>query len=204
MSGGDRTAIHDEQKDTLHRQAQAAGCRPVLEAAGVLRDVVAVPNGRRPADILLNRTAGIRTARGRPLSKIAIDVGVVCPQAPLHRSAAAARSGGAATEYTETKRNHNDTARLYEEAGVDYQPIVLETLGVMSAEACRTIRSINALVAENTDTSSQEVATRLWQRMSFDLQRSLHKAFTKRACNQRSIESRSQAYSFLNAAPYGG
>ena len=121
----------------------------------------------------------------------------MCPQAPTHRTAAAARSAGAAVEYTGTKRQHNDTDRLCEEGGVDYQPIVFDTFGAMTEEACETIRSINARVAENTHTSVHEVATRFWQRMSFDLQRSLHRAFVKRAGNPPMVAARSNAYAFL-------
>ena len=43
-------------------------------------------------------------------------------------------------------------------------------------------RRINVALAENTDTSETEVATLFWQRISIDIQRSAHRAFSRRVC----------------------
>ena len=64
--------------------------------------------------------------------------------------------------------------------GLDYQPIILESVGGFAPEAINTLSSINRLVADNTDTPIQEVAGRFWQRVSMDLQRANHRAFRRR------------------------
>ena len=64
--------------------------------------------------------------------------------------------------------------------GVDYQPIVWETTGGIAEEGRETIKSLNRLVAVNTNTPLAEVAHRFWQRTSVDLQKASHRAFAKR------------------------
>ena len=63
---------------------------------------------------------------------------------------------------------------------LDYQPLVIETLGAMAPAACQTLRSLNRLVADNTETPIAEVARRFWQRMSIDLQRAMRRAYVRR------------------------
>jgi len=58
--------------------------------------------------------------------------------------------------------------------------MIFESLGGVSGEAERVIKSLNKAVAENTDTSESEVATLFWQRLSIDIQRSGHRAFARR------------------------
>ena len=58
--------------------------------------------------------------------------------------------------------------------------MIFESLGGVSEEAVRVIKSLNKAVAENTDTSESEVATLFWQRLSIDIQRSSHRAFSRR------------------------
>ena len=114
------------------------------------------------------------------LPKIGIDVGIVNPQAAAHLHDSAERSLAAAEGYTITKREFNDTDRKCEQAGIDYQPIVIESFGAMTMQASITIHSLHQLVADNTNTPVQEVARRFWQRTSIDMQRSLHRAFARR------------------------
>jgi len=111
---------------------------------------------------------------------VALDVGVVCPQAPSHLSSAVAERLGAAEEYVRTKCGRNDTEMRCRRAGVVFQPMIFESLGGVSGEAERVIKSLNKAVAENTDTSESEVATLFWQRLSIDIQRSGHRAFARR------------------------
>ena len=59
--------------------------------------------------------------------------------------------------------------------------MVFESLGGVSSEAERVIKCINKAVAENSETSESEVATHFWYRLSIDLQRSAHRAFSRRA-----------------------
>jgi len=58
--------------------------------------------------------------------------------------------------------------------------MIFESLGGVSGEAERVIKSLNKAVAENTDTSETEVATHFWHRLSIDIQRSGHRAFSRR------------------------
>ena len=135
----------------------------------------------RPADVLLCRGQDVRVgvaARGD--GRIALDVGVVCPQAPSHLSSAVAEPLGAAEEYVRAKCGRNDTEERCRRAGVVFQPMIFESLGGVSAEAVRVIKSLNKAVAENTDTSESEVATLFWQRLAIDIQRSAHRAFSRR------------------------
>eukprot|EP00973_Karenia_brevis_P014822 2023031-Karenia_brevis.AAC.1 len=57
---------------------------------------------------------------------------------------------------------------------------MFESLGRVSAEAERVIKSINKAVATTTDSSKGEVATQFWRRLSIDIQRFGHRAFARR------------------------
>ena len=138
MGGGDKVVTHNECRNTIHRQSVVAGARPELEKGGLLsglgwHDV----EGKRPADTLLCSTAGVLTGSGRNRPRIALDVGVVNPQAQGHRTEAAQRTLGAAGEYIKKKCAHNDTERRCQEAGIEFQPVVFESLGGVSEEADR-------------------------------------------------------------------
>ena len=85
-----------------------------------------------------------------------------------------------AEKYTETKRSHQNTDNLCAEVGVDYQPIVFESFGGCCPEGRETLRSINRLVANNTNTPTSEVARRFWHMISVHIQKSNHRAFAKR------------------------
>ena len=82
------------------------------------------------------------------------------------------------------KWDENDTDRLCDEVGIHYQPIVWESLGGLCKEGQETLKSINRLVADNTNTPTSEVAQRFWQKMSVDMQKSNHRAFMKRVAKQ--------------------
>ena len=114
------------------------------------------------------------------LLQVALDVGIINPQAGANVTHAARETLGAADRYTERKRNHNDTDSLCEQAGIDYQPLVFESFGGICEEGRETLKSINRLVAHNTNTPCSEVAHRFWQRVSVDIQKSNHRAFAKR------------------------
>jgi hypothetical protein len=185
MAGGDAVARHNETRDNVHRQAKLAGTRPELEKAkllaglGTQRDL-----GRRPADTLLHNAGGIRTARGRHMPRVALDIGVVNPQAPAHMQGASRATLGACTDYTQQKREKDNADQLCVQAGVDYQPIVWETFGGVAKEGEETLMSLNRMVAVNTNTPISEVAQRFWQRVSVDMQRANHRAFAKRGFRQ--------------------
>ena len=123
--------------------------------------------------------------------RVALDVGIVCPQAPSHLASAVVEALGAAEDYVRTKCGRRNTEERCRNAGVVFQPMNFESLGGVSKEAELVIKSINKAVAENTDTSETEVATHFWQRLSIDIQRLGHRAFSRRL-RQRSLEGGDQ------------
>ena len=134
--------------------------------------------------------------------KVALDVGVVNPQAACHLNEAAESVLGSATAYTQKKREDNDTDRLCDEVGIDYQPIVWESFGGLCVEGQQVLKSINRLVAGNTNTPTSEVAQRFWQKMSVDMQKSNHRAFVKRVTQQYEVSDRETfSNEFLQSHP---
>ena len=112
---------------------------------------------RRPADTLLNPAAGIKTGKQRNRLKVALDVGVLSPQAQSHVVDAAREILGAATSYTQQKRNHQQTDALCDEVGIDYQPLVFETFGGLCEEGFQKLKSSKRLVAVNTMLLTQKL-----------------------------------------------
>ena len=153
---------------------------PILEARGVLAVlgvedrqsgavVLGVGNGdnnrERPADVLLCRAQDVRTGDGRrDHGRIALDVGITCPQAAYNVAEAATEQLGAVEKYVRAKCGRRDTERRCAEAGVCFQPMIFESLGGVSAEADGVIRCLNKAVALATDSLEGEVATLFWQR----------------------------------------
>ena len=146
MAGGDKTAAHHCVRNDLFRHAGRGNTGPVLEAAGVL-DMLGEggAQGRsteRPADVLLCSAPEVRTgvgARGR--SRVALDIGIVCPQAASHLVAAATEVVGAAEEYVRTKALRRDIERRCAEVGVVFQAMIFESLGGVSVEAEGSLRA---------------------------------------------------------------
>ena len=113
MGGGDKVTTHNCTRDTIYKQSQAADIAPELEAMGVLSGGGGGIDGatergdrrRRPAEVLCCRAQDVRTGNGggRGRAKVALDVGIVCPQAPGHLRDAASDTLGAAEAYCRTK-----------------------------------------------------------------------------------------------------
>ena len=142
----------------------------------------ATRNRERPADVLLCRAHDIRTgAQGSGNGRVALDVGIVNPQAASHMGSAAQECLGAAEEYVRAKCGRAEMEARCRAAGVVFQAMIFESLGGVSAEAEQVIKCLNKAVAENTETPESEVATRFWQRISIDIQRSGHRGFARRA-----------------------
>ena len=194
MAGGDKTAAHHCVRNDVYHHAGRGNTGPVLEAAGVL-DMLGVQDaqgrlGERPADVLLCSAQGVRTgigARGRP--RVALDIGIVCPQAASHLEAAAMEIVGAAEEYVRTKAARRDIERRCAEVGVVFQTMIFESLGGVSVEAEGVIKCLNKLVAFNTGSSVGEVAPLFWQRLSIDIQRAGHRAFARRMSHRTGFQN---------------
>ena len=139
------------------------------------------PYKERPADVLLLRASDVRSgAEGRVDGRVALDVGIVCPQASSHAAAASQESLGAAEEYVRQKCGRREMESRCRSAGMVFQPMIFESLGGVSSEAEGVIKSLNRAVAENEDSRESEVARRFWWGLSIDIQKAQHRAFAKR------------------------
>ena len=159
---------------------------------------------RRPADTFLHSAADVKTASNQNVLQVALDVGIINAQASSHVSTAASGSLKAAEAYTRRKRGHNDTDRLCREVGIDYQPLVWESFGGLALEGRQTLKSINRLVAFNTNTPTSEVARRFWQRVSVEIQKMNHRAFAKRVSSGGDLMCESASGRFLRTCPGEG
>ena len=137
---------------------------------------------RRPADVLLCDTGQIRTGGGSGggMARVALDVGIVCPQAVGHRQNAAAESLGAAEQYAVDKCGRDETERKCREAGVKFQPMIFERLGGVASESERVIKALSRAVADRNNENPSLVARRFWQILPIDLQRAGHSAWARR------------------------
>ena len=188
MGGGDKTVNHNCIRDNIYMHSKRAQTQPRLEVAGVspLLGLDAPRDTReRPADVLLCRAQDIHIGGGAAAGRIALDIGIIGPQAAGHLDRAAGERLGAAEEYVKTKCGRGDMETRCRQAGVKFQPLIFESLGGVSCEAERVIKSLNKAVAANTDTSEEVVATRFWQRLGIDLLRGNCRAFQRRLPSKR-------------------
>jgi len=183
-AGGDKTVNHNVVRGDLYLHAKKGHTAPRLEACGVSRllGLQDDADGRvRPADVLLCRAQDIQTGMGPGgAGKVALDVGIICPQAAGHLDNTAGEPLGAAEEYVKTKCARGETEQRCREAGVVFQAMIFEATGGVSLEAVRVVKALNKAVAGNTDSSEVVVATRFWQRVGIDLLRGGCRAFTRR------------------------
>ena len=121
-----------------------------------------------------------------------------------HVSTAASGMLKAAEAYSNRKRTHNNTDRLCRDVGIDYQPLVWESFGGIAQEGRDTLKSINRLVANNTNTPTSEVARRFWQRVSVEMQKMNHRAFAKRISVGKNLLGESASSRFLRTRPEEG
>ena len=61
-----------------------------------------------------------------------------------------------------------------------FQPLIFESLGGVSLETDRVIKSMDRAVAANTDSPLGEVATRFWHKISVGIVRGSYRAFKRR------------------------
>ena len=128
----------------------------------------------------------VRTGNGggRGTAKVALDVGIVCPQAPGHLGDAASETLGAAEAYCRAKCGRAAVEERCRELGVEFQPLIFESTGGVACEAEVVLKCINRIVAQNNGVPLGDVATRFWQRISVDIQRHMHRALVRRVCGK--------------------
>ena len=149
----------------------------------------------RPSDVLVCRAQDISTGVGPAgAGKVALDVGIICPQATGHLADTAGEPSGAAEAYVKVKCGRGDTERRCQEVGVVFQPMIFESTGGVSAEAERVIKCLNKAVAGNTDASEVVVATQFWHRIGVDILRGSCRAFHKRLVQKGAGETTGARY----------
>ena len=155
---GDRITRHNAIRDVLFSAAQSAALAPSREAAGVVPDSLS-----RPADILLPVWS-----KGRPA---ALDVHVISPlqQHTLHE---ASHTPGHALNVGVQRKLSSHLASC-RSAGVEFVPVVAETLGGLAEDTIRTVRAIGRAIAQRASSPSDTstATTQLFRRLAISLWR---------------------------------
>jgi hypothetical protein len=135
VAGGERNQRHNSVRDLVHGWAEKARLQPETERAGLLlpQSPDDVSSARyRPADLYLP------SFHGRPTT---FNFAVTAPQR-LDVLVEAGRGGGsAASAYADVKRRHLDTAKVCEQHGVAFVPLVVETSGAWAPRLPRSFIS---------------------------------------------------------------
>ena len=113
-------------------------------------------------------------------TKVALDVGIICPQAPDHINNTREEVVGAAEAYARRKRGHQATEDKCRERGILFQPLIFESTESVSKEVEDTVKVICIAVADKTNSPYASIAQQLWRRLSVDIQRAGHRALTRR------------------------
>jgi hypothetical protein len=152
----ERIARHDHLRDVLFQAAQTAALAPVRER----RDLFPYDN-ERPADVYIPMWTQGRDA--------ALDVTVISPlQAAEVRRAAA--NAGAALE-TAVRQKMTKSYDKCRQAGVEFIPLAVETLGGWDQDAISNIRKLGHHLARHSSTDDSSTIRHLFQRLSIFLQR---------------------------------
>ena len=135
---GDRISRHNAIRDVVFNAAQSAALAPSKEAPNLVPD-----SSVRPADILLPNWN-----RGRPA---AVDVHVISPLQQQTLAEAASTPGHALQ--VGVHRKLVSILSACRSVGVEFVPIVIETLGDLSEDTISTIRAIGRAVGQRSGTS---------------------------------------------------
>ena len=101
MRQGNKYGIHNSLRDTVHRYAELAGLRPILEPTGLLANDPHL----RPADILIVAPPSLTPNSWRKFPRLALDLAVTSPMLYSHLSEAAHPTLSSASRYAERKRH---------------------------------------------------------------------------------------------------
>ena len=163
---GDRIHRHNLIRDTLFSAARTAALGPLKEASGIV-----VGSMSRPADIYLPYWQC-----GRPA---ALDVTVVSPLQKALISQAATTDGHALSVAVRRKMRDHDIP--CHEAGVDFIPLAVETLGGWCEEAMVTIKGVARAQGLRLGTPPHEASPRLFQKLAIALWRGNSALWARRA-----------------------
>ena len=145
---GDRIYRHNAIRDVIFSAAQSAALAPTREAPGVVPGSLS-----RPADVLLPTWSC-----GRPA---ALDVHIISPLQQLTIKDAAQTPGHALQVGIQRKLSaHLSACR---DAGVDFIPIVAESLGGLAEDTISIVYAIGKAIAQRTDPeSSSTIVSQLY------------------------------------------
>ena len=153
---GDRISRHNAVRDVLYSAAQSAALGPTREAAGLVAGSMS-----RPADLLLPTWH-----HGRPA---ALDVHIISPLQQQLVHEAAFTPGHALEVGTQRKlASHLSSCR---DAGVDFIPVVAETLGGLSGDTINIIRSFASAISLRTGSPDPSNHNHIFHRVAIALWR---------------------------------
>ena len=143
--GGDRTKRHNHIRNRVFLFAADSSLHPELEKPGLLapRPYLggATENGVAPRDPTARRPADVYIPRWRQGLPLAMDFAVTSGIRQSTAQASIQDPSSAVTAYEDFKRNHLDTARLCNEEGLSFVPVVVEANGGLWGPSARKIFS---------------------------------------------------------------
>ena len=153
---GDRIHRHDSLRNALFTAAQSAALAPRKEAPSLIPGT-----SSRPADLYLPCWR-----HGKPA---ALDVTIISPLQKLTIQKASVTQGHALSVADGRKRAlHQGVCQA---TGIDFVPLVVETLGGWSQEAVETIKAIGRLQGQRLGLPTTETTMHLFQRLAIQLWR---------------------------------
>ena len=154
VGNGDRIARHNALRDAIFSAAQSAALAPRREVSSLIPSSL-----RRPADVYLPSWK-----RGRPA---ALDVTVISTMQQATIQGAAVTQGHALLVGEARKLAAH--ANACQAVGVSFIPVVLETLGGLSASAVSVVACLGQLLGQRMGISPADSTRHLFQRCAISL-----------------------------------
>ena len=148
-----------------------------IEKPGLLEDDSIFVSLRRPADVLAEMGRGRSSGRGE---RTALDVKVINALGQGHLDLTCRDGLAAAEAYRNEQLGHLDTASLYRDRGIAYEPLVFTTQGGVEGHAEALLSQIASAVAANEDACAAQIKAEILQSISISLVRSVAKAIRRR------------------------
>ena len=169
-NGGDRTKRHNHLRNRVHFFANSAGLNPELERPGLLPPrpfMGASPeNGIMPRDPSARRPADVYLPRWRLGIPMALDFAVTSGMRDDTINATILDASSAAVSYEGFKNSHMDTARLCQDEGLGFTPVIVEAHGGAWGPAAQSIFSELSTVNHKLQASPKicycRSSTRIW------------------------------------------
>jgi len=184
-NGGDRTKRHNHLRNRVHFFANSAGLNPELERPGLLPPrpfMGASPeNGIMPRDPSARRPADVYLPRWRLGIPMALDFAVTSGMRDDTINATILDASSAAVSYEGFKNSHMDTARLCQDEGLGFTPVIVEAHGGAWGPAAQSIFSELAnCQSQFTGESKDMLLSQLYQNLGVILHRENARAVLRR------------------------